>query len=94
MALTIDDDLLHPWGLAISTRQPFRVAENGKGKFKSYDASGAPQDPRGIIAVPSGATVPANPTGVAANTTGLFMPSESPLTEPLSVRDPAGDYLC
>ena len=30
-----------------------------------------------MIAVPTGVLVPANPTGVAANTTGLFVPSTS-----------------
>ena len=82
LALTLDSDLLHPWGMAASAGQPFRVAENGKGKFKSYDAAGAQQDPRGIIAVPAGITAPANPTGVVANTTGLFDPRDSPLPSP------------
>jgi uncharacterized protein (TIGR03118 family) len=77
LALAVDSDLVHPWGMAASANQPFRIAANGKGKFKSFDASGAEQDPRGVIAVPAGVTVPANPTGVAANTTGLFIPSGS-----------------
>lgn len=77
LALNLETDLLHPWGMAVSANQPFRIAENGKGRFKSYSASGAEQDPRGTIAVPGGVTVPANPTGVAANTTGLFVPAES-----------------
>jgi uncharacterized protein (TIGR03118 family) len=77
LALAVDDDLVHPWGMAVSAGQPFRITANGKGKFKSYDASGAQQDPRGIIAVPDGTTVPANPTGVAANTTGEFIPPDS-----------------
>src|SRR4051812_39581373 len=77
LALVIDTDLLHPWGMAASLNQPFRIAANGKGQFRSYDASGAPQDPRGVIAVPAGVTIAANPTGVAANTTGLFIPQSS-----------------
>ncbi len=77
LALAVDDDLLHPWGMAASANQPFRIAANGRGKFKSYDASGAQQDPRGVIAVPTGVLVPANPTGVASNTTSLFVPSTS-----------------
>jgi uncharacterized protein (TIGR03118 family) len=77
VALTIDDELLHPWGVAVSTNQAFRVAANLKGQFRSYDASGQLQDPRGVIAVPEGVTLPANPTGVAANTTELFVPSSS-----------------
>ncbi|HEY2467040.1 MAG TPA: TIGR03118 family protein [Terracidiphilus sp.] len=77
LALTRDVDLVHPWGLAVSTGQPFRIAANGKGVFMSYDTGGIPQDQRAVIAVPSGVTVPANPTGVTANTTGAFIPSDS-----------------
>lgn len=77
LALSVDNDLLHPWGMAASANQPFRIAANGKGQFRSYDASGAQQDPRAVIAVPASVTVPANPTGVAANTTGLFIPPGS-----------------
>lgn len=77
LALGVDNDLVHPWGMAASANQPFRIADNGKRRFKSYDASGAQQDPRGVIAVPTGAMVEANPTGVAANTTGYFIPSGS-----------------
>lgn len=82
LALVLDDDLVHPWGMAVFSGQAFRVAENGKGKFKSYDANGVQQDPRGIIAVPAGVTAPANPTGVAANTTGVFTSPQSPLPLP------------
>lgn len=77
LALAVDSDLVHPWGMAGSPNQPFRIAANGKGRFKSYDATGAVQDPRGTIAVPAGVVVQANPTGVAANTTGLFVPNGS-----------------
>jgi len=82
LALTKDDDLVHPWGLAVSANQPFRISGNGSGKFKSYDASGAQKDPRGIIAVPTGITAPANPTGVAANTHAEFTSPQSPLPLP------------
>jgi uncharacterized protein (TIGR03118 family) len=77
LALTVDTDLLHPWGLTVSPNQAFRIAAYEKGQFRSYDGSGMPQDPRAVIAVPAGVTVPANPTGVAANTTGLFIPQGS-----------------
>ncbi|HXS76262.1 MAG TPA: TIGR03118 family protein [Terracidiphilus sp.] len=82
LALTRDDDLAHPWGMAVSSGQAFRIAANGKGKFKSYDASGTQQNPRGIIAVPDGVILPASPTGLAANTTGEFTSRESPLPLP------------
>jgi uncharacterized protein (TIGR03118 family) len=77
LALTLDKDLLHPWGVAVSPDQAFRIAASEKGQFRSYDRSGLPQVQRAVIAVPAGITVPANPTGVAANTTGLFIPHGS-----------------
>ena len=82
LALNFDDDLQHPWGLAGFANQAFRIAANAKGQFRSYNASGIPQDPRAVIAVPTGVTVPANPTGVAANTTSYFIPRSSPLPSP------------
>jgi hypothetical protein len=40
LALQVDHDLLHPWGMAASANQPFRIALNGKGQFRS--SSGGP----------------------------------------------------
>ncbi len=82
LALTLEDNLQHPWGMAASANHAFRIAANAKGQFRSFDASGTPQDPRAVIAVPAGVTVPANPTGVAANTTGVFISPTSPLPSP------------
>ena len=82
LALKLDDSLVNPWGLAGLAGQPFRIALNAKGKFESYDGSGILQDPRGVIAVPDGVTVPANPTGVVANTFAEFTSPQSPLPLP------------
>ena len=82
LALTKDDDLSHPWGMAVSANHPFRISSFLKGKFRSYDANGAAQDPRGIIGVPQGVTAQPNPTGVAADTTGQFISNQSPLPLP------------
>jgi uncharacterized protein (TIGR03118 family) len=82
LALNFDDDLQHPWGLAASANQAFRIAANAKGQFRSYDAGGIPQDPRAVIAIPPGVQTLANPTGVAANTTVYFVPRASPLPSP------------
>lgn len=82
LALTLDNSLVNPWGLAGSAGQPFRIALNAKGKFESYSGSGVVQDPRGVLAVPDGVTLPANPTGVTANTTGEFTSPQSPLPLP------------
>jgi len=82
LALKLDDSLVNPWGLAGSVNQPFRIALNGKGKFESYNGGGDLQDPRGVLAVPDGVTLPASPTGIAANTTGEFTSPQSPLPLP------------
>lgn len=82
LALTLDNSLVNPWGLAGSAGQPFRIALNAKGKFESYNGSGIVQDPRGVLAVPDGVTLPANPTGIASNTTGEFTSPQSPLPLP------------
>jgi uncharacterized protein (TIGR03118 family) len=82
LALTRDEDMSHPWGVAVSANHAFRIASFLKGKFRSYDANGVSQDPRGLIGVPQGVTAQANPTGVAADTTGQFISNESPLPLP------------
>jgi uncharacterized protein (TIGR03118 family) len=82
LALTLDNSLVHPWGLAGSAGQPFRIALNGKGRFESFNGTGVLQDPRGVIAVPDGVTIPANPTGVTANTFAEFTSPQSPLPLP------------
>jgi uncharacterized protein (TIGR03118 family) len=82
LALTRDDDLSHPWGMAVSANHAFRIASFLKGKFRSYDANGVAQDARGIVGAPQGVTAQPNPTGVAADTTGQFISNQSPLPLP------------
>jgi len=82
LALTRDDDMSHPWGMAVSANHAFRIASFLKGKFRSYDANGVSQDPRGLIGAPQGVTAQPNPTGVAADITGQFISNQSPLPLP------------
>ena len=82
LALSLDNSLVNPWGLAGIAGQPFRIALNARGKFESYTGGGVLQDPRGVLAVPDGVTLPANPTGAVANTTGGFTSPQSPLPLP------------
>jgi uncharacterized protein (TIGR03118 family) len=77
LALNVDPDLVNPWGIALSAGQPFRIVSNTRGDFHSYDATGAPQDPRAVVAGPAGAAAPAKPSGVATNPTSLFVPRSS-----------------
>lgn len=78
LGLNMDPALIRPWGLALSPGQAFRVANNQSGNFKSYDATGRSLIFGGTIASPGGdANIHARPSGIAANSTGLFAPHGS-----------------
>ena len=77
LALNLDHGLIDPWGLAVSGAQPFRIGNAGNGLFKSYDANGFPQIELGIVAAAPGQSGFSKVTGVAANSTGLFIPHGS-----------------
>ena len=47
LALAVDDDLLHPWGMAASANQPFRIAAN-----PLSDPSSAHDSPGATKAIP------------------------------------------
>lgn len=76
-ALNIDHSLVNPWGIAGAPGQPFRIANNANGSFRSYDATGAQQVFEGRIATPASVSSAPHPTGVVANLTGLFAPHGS-----------------
>jgi uncharacterized protein (TIGR03118 family) len=78
LGLNLDPALIRPWGLASSPGQQFRVANNQSGNFRSYDAIGRSLIFAGDIASPGGnTTIHARPSGIAANSTGLFAPHGS-----------------
>ncbi len=77
MAANLDHRLTTPWGIALSSDQPFRIANNGNGSFTSYDATGANQVFQGNVAAHAGATLPSRPTGVVFNPTTTFAPRGS-----------------
>ncbi len=78
LGLNVDPALARPWGLAVSTGQPIRVANNKTGNFRSYDATGRSLINAGNIALPSGITTGhSNPSGIAVNSTDLFAPHGS-----------------
>jgi uncharacterized protein (TIGR03118 family) len=80
LALNDNPTLRNPWGIAFSNGQPFRIAANKNGSFMSYDGTGAEQGLGIAIAVPAGDTSTAQPTGVVANPTSLFVPPQSQST--------------
>jgi uncharacterized protein (TIGR03118 family) len=78
LGLNLDPALVRPWGIALSPGQPFRVANNQSGNFRSYDATGRGLIYAGNIALPAGSTTThERPSGIAANSTGLFAPHGS-----------------
>ena len=78
LGLNVDPALARPWGMAFSTGQPIRLANNKTGNFRSYDATGRSLRFAGAIALPRGITTGhSNPSGIAANSTNLFAPQGS-----------------
>jgi hypothetical protein len=77
LGLNLDPALVRPWGIALSPGQPFRVANNKTGNFRSYDVTGRNLPFEGNVALPTGGTARSKPSAVAANSTGLFAPHGS-----------------
>jgi uncharacterized protein (TIGR03118 family) len=73
-AVTIDPNLINPWGLTHSATSPFWVSDNGTGVTTVYTGAGAKVNVGGFdaitIAAPQGQTSPASPTGDVFNTAG------------------------
>jgi len=70
-AAHVDPNLINPWGVAITPRGPFFVADNGMGVATTYNRTGAPLKVAGhhaiTVAIPQGQTTPASPTGEVFN---------------------------
>jgi uncharacterized protein (TIGR03118 family) len=74
-AVTIDPNLINPWGLAHSATSPFWVSDNGTGVTTIYTGAGTPVTVTGgheviTIATPPGQTSLASPTGDVFNIAG------------------------
>jgi uncharacterized protein (TIGR03118 family) len=74
-ALTMDSNLVNPWGLSMAPGDPVWVANNGTQTSTIYDGNGKVQPASGttIVKLPAGAgNVPFSPTGIVGNTTADF----------------------
>jgi len=73
-AVTIDPNLINPWGLTHSATSPFWVSDNGAGVTTVYNGDGTLVKVGGLpaitIATPPGQTSPASPTGDVFNIAG------------------------
>ena len=70
--VTVDPNLVNPWGIARSSAGPWWVADEGKGVSTIYNNSGKPAPPV-LVTVPSAGQAPAgSPTGVVFNGSSDF----------------------
>jgi uncharacterized protein (TIGR03118 family) len=75
-ALTVDANLVNPWGLSMAPGDPVWVANNGTQTSTFYDGNGKAQLASGtsVVKLPAGAgNVPFGPTGIVANATADFV---------------------
>lgn len=70
-AMTVDANLINPWGVSFGPNGPFWVSDNGAGVATFYNGAGSPVQIAGhssiTIAAPPGQTSPAAPTGQVFN---------------------------
>jgi uncharacterized protein (TIGR03118 family) len=75
-ALTVDPNLVNPWGLSMAPGQPVWVANNGTQTSTLYDGNGKAQPVSSplIVKLPAGAgNAPFRPTGIVANASADFV---------------------
>ena len=66
-AVTIDPNLVNPWGLARSPTSPFWVSDNGTGLSTLYNGAGAKVPLTVTVPPPLGTTGTSAPTGIVFN---------------------------
>jgi len=66
-AVTIDPNLVNPWGLAHSPTSPFWISDNGAGVSTLYNGAGAKVPLTVTVPPPGGSTGSSAPTGIVFN---------------------------
>lgn len=76
-ALTVDPNLINPWGIVFAPNDPVWIANNGSQTSTLYDGSGNPQPAAAplVVKFAAGAAGPFAPSGIVANTTSDFVVS-------------------
>jgi uncharacterized protein (TIGR03118 family) len=70
--VTVDPNLINPWGIARSSTGPFWVSDQGKGVSTIFDGSGKPAPPV-LVTIPSaGQAASGSPTGIVFNGSSDF----------------------
>jgi uncharacterized protein (TIGR03118 family) len=68
-AVTVDPNLVNPWGVSFAPTSPFWVSDNATGVSTLYNGAGAKVPLTVTIPPPLGGTPPASPTGQVFNNT-------------------------
>jgi len=97
-AMTVDPNLINPWGLAIAAGSaPAWVSNNGSQTSTLYDGNGIPQPPGTplIVSLAAGASGAFSPTGVVANasTTDFLVSAAGSTAAAAFIFDGAGGML-
>jgi uncharacterized protein (TIGR03118 family) len=70
--VTVDPNLINPWGIARSSTGPWWVSDKGKGVSTIYNGGGQPAPPT-LVTIPSAGQAPAgSPTGIVFNGSSDF----------------------
>src|ERR1700756_2095553 len=70
--VTVDPNLINPWGIARSSTGPWWVSDKGKGVSTIYNGGGKPAPPV-LVTIPSGGQAAAgSPTGIVFNGSSDF----------------------
>lgn len=78
-AVTVDPNLVNPWGIARTATSPLWVADNGTGMATVYNGAGSKLPINVTVAPPTGQTSTAAPTGqVATGSTTDFLLTTNP----------------
>jgi uncharacterized protein (TIGR03118 family) len=81
-AVTIDPNLINPWGMSNAPSFPFWVSDNNAGVATLYDGTGAKNALTVNIPPPAGATGVGTPTGQVFNSTSGFKVTKAGKTAP------------
>jgi uncharacterized protein (TIGR03118 family) len=69
--VSVDPNLVNPWGIAFGPTGVLWAADNGTGLSTTYNGSGVPQST--IVTIPSAGAGAGAPTGIVLNTTANFL---------------------
>jgi uncharacterized protein (TIGR03118 family) len=79
-----DNQLINPWGLALSPTGPFWISDNGTGLSTLYDGAGAKLSLVVRIPPPAGQPGPSTPDGIVYNGTPDFQITVNNVIKPAS----------